>query len=214
MIVTLLETCTEASVVAQEALDKSNEALEKSYEADSKYDACVEATENANAVRAEIEAGGYIESLKELNNGGKFSTWVGTQAEYDAIENKTNNCLYIITDDAQADYVIEQGISNSWNYRKWANGDYECSIAFEIRLATRETAVGGSTFFFGTSDEYVFPVYFKNLPACTFSIDSAGYPVPTVHTLSRSSIKLWFLTKWSVDNEPAILSIMAKGRWK
>lgn len=99
VLISLLETCSEAGGVAQEALNKSNEALAISNEANAKYEACVEATENANAVREEIEAGGYIESLKELNEGGKFSFWVGTQAEYDAISEKVRNCFYIITDD-------------------------------------------------------------------------------------------------------------------
>ena len=136
VIVSLLETCQEASVVAQEALDKSSEA-------NAKYDACVEATananaaaDNANAVREEVEAGGFIESLKELNKGNKFSTWVGTQEEYDAIENKDPNCLYIIKDaEVPADYIIEQDLvevsqtlSNgenalvTWHYCKWKSG--------------------------------------------------------------------------------------------
>ena len=99
VLVSLLGTCASASEAAQEALDKSNEALKKSSEANSKYDACVEATNNANAVREEIEAGGYIESLKELNQGGKFSFWVGTQAKYDALTEKQPNTLYLISDD-------------------------------------------------------------------------------------------------------------------
>lgn len=107
VLVQLLETCNEAGSVAQEALDKSNEALEKSAEADAKYEACVEATENANAVREEIEAGGYIESLKELNEGKKFSFWVGTQAKYDAIEKKQGNTLHLITDDTTEDDINE-----------------------------------------------------------------------------------------------------------
>ena len=150
VIVSLLETCTEASVAAQEALDKSNEA-------NAKYEACVEATnsankaaDNANAVRQGIEEGGFIESLKELNNGSKFSFWVGTQAEYDAIEQKADNCFYLITDDntvtdiktktdAISDYIVETGTYNpilyefdgetqkgtsgaTWLYRKWASG--------------------------------------------------------------------------------------------
>jgi hypothetical protein len=94
----VLVALMDAATVAQEALDKSNEA-------NAKYDACVEATANANAVRAEIEAGGYIESLKEIHNGSKFRVWVGTQEEYDALEEKPNNTFCIITDDATTAYI-------------------------------------------------------------------------------------------------------------
>lgn len=145
VLVSLLETCSEASAVAQEALEKSNEA-------NAKYEACVEATEaaneaanNANAVREEVEAGGYIESLKELNNGNMFRFWVGTQEEYDALESKYPHCLYIKTDDDMADYVIEEGIWDNldnnnkkinWNYRKWKSGVAECWCSFDADITS------------------------------------------------------------------------------
>lgn len=49
--------------------------------------------------REELVTGGYIETLKEQNTGGKFSIWVGTKAEYDAIAIKEVDRLYIINDD-------------------------------------------------------------------------------------------------------------------
>lgn len=141
----VLVALLEASEVAQEALDKSNEA-------NSKYDACVEATEAAKeatetlvATHDEFVSGGYVEALKELNVGGKFTFWIGTQAEYDTLANKKTNCLYMISDDStlteleNRDYIVKQGIHTSkkimggqevgnveFYYRKWANG--RCDI--------------------------------------------------------------------------------------
>ena len=124
VLVSMLETCQEASAIAEEALDKSNEA-------NSKYDACVEATENANqaaqnanGVRAEIEAGGFIESLKEQNVGEKFTVWVGTQAEYDAIATKDSNCLYIIEDKISSDEGIEDIVKDYINSLVMADEKY------------------------------------------------------------------------------------------
>lgn len=108
VLVSLLETCSEANANAEEALGKSNEALRKSAEADSKYDACVEATENANNVLQDIQAGGYIESLKELNKGSKFSTWIGTKAEYESLPEIIPNCLYILTDETSSEEILAQ----------------------------------------------------------------------------------------------------------
>lgn len=95
----VLVALLEASEVAQEALDKSNEA-------NSKYDACVEATEAAvqatNTLvltHEEFVSGGYVEALKETNDGNKFSFWVGTTEEYNALPEKVNNCFYILTDE-------------------------------------------------------------------------------------------------------------------
>ncbi len=42
---------------------------------------------------------GFITKIKELNNGNAVTFWAGTQAQYNAIETKDVNCLYIITDD-------------------------------------------------------------------------------------------------------------------
>lgn len=85
VLVQLLETCSEAGAVAEEALQKSNEA-------NSKYDACVEATERANQA-----ASGVI--TIEQNNQTSLQFWVGSQEEYDALENKEAGCFYIISDD-------------------------------------------------------------------------------------------------------------------
>ena len=116
VLVTLLETCQEASALAEDALQKSNEA-------NSKYDACVEATENANAAAEELESikeelaeGGYVTGLKESNEGKAFKVWSGTQADYDALEVKPQNTLMLVEDDdtfekLSLDYTIEQDVN-------------------------------------------------------------------------------------------------------
>ena len=103
----VLVALMDAAEVAQEALDKSNEALRLVAD-------CEEATENANAVREEIEAGGYVESLKELNGGGKFSFWVGTSAEYNSIQDKIPNCFYIVTDDPTNNKILQSVDDTGW----------------------------------------------------------------------------------------------------
>lgn len=43
---------------------------------------------------------GVLTKVKETNNGGHITFWVGTQAQYNALQGNTvQNCLYIITDD-------------------------------------------------------------------------------------------------------------------
>lgn len=42
---------------------------------------------------------GFITKIKETNSGSYVTFWVGTQAQYNALENKAQNCMYIITDD-------------------------------------------------------------------------------------------------------------------
>ena len=102
---------------AQKATEEVREAAEDAREA----------ADNVANLHENLIAGGYIESLKEMNQGLKFSTWIGTQEEYSELTEKENNRLYIITNEIpQADYIIEQGISGVWTYRKWASGIAEC----------------------------------------------------------------------------------------
>ena len=56
----------------------------------------------------QLLTGGYVEALKEKNEGGKFSFWVGTTAEYNAIPEKVRNCFYILTDDMSRNEIIAQ----------------------------------------------------------------------------------------------------------
>lgn len=44
------------------------------------------------------EDAAFITKVKEMNAGGMVTFWVGTQAQYNALESIEKNCLYIITD--------------------------------------------------------------------------------------------------------------------
>ena len=107
----------EAALVTIELKDEmqgiANEAKTATQEANKAADDANQAAINANAVREEVEAGGYIESLKEMNEGEKFSFWVGTQAEYDADPDKlTENRLHIITDEDNIDKILDRLTQN------------------------------------------------------------------------------------------------------
>lgn len=45
---------------------------------------------------------GFVTKVKETNGGSYVQLWVGTQAQYNALQRVENNCLYIITDDTSA----------------------------------------------------------------------------------------------------------------
>lgn len=85
--------------------------------------------------------------VREINNNKRLDFWVGTQAEYDALTQKADNCFYIITDDApEVDYIMENALAVEanpltptiyWTYRKMANGLVEIwgtSEAFKLSL--------------------------------------------------------------------------------
>ena len=65
-----------------------------------------EAKDIAQSVRDDANNGMFDASkIKEINEGGYVTFWVGTQAQYDALETIDSFCLYIITDDATKDDI-------------------------------------------------------------------------------------------------------------
>lgn len=62
--------------------------------------AIMQALENGSVGNCDT---GFVTKIKEQNSGGCITFWVGTQAQYNGIEAKANNCVYIITDDTSTE---------------------------------------------------------------------------------------------------------------
>lgn len=60
---------------------------------------------------------GFVTTLKEGNKNNALSFWVGTTAEYNAIDPKVENCFYILTDDTELE-DLEAAIRNVSNVLK------------------------------------------------------------------------------------------------
>lgn len=55
---------------------------------------------------------------------------------------RTSNSGQLNGEGGETGYVVEQGTSNGWNYRKWNNGYAECWATMEISSKACNTAVG------------------------------------------------------------------------
>mgnify|MGYP000011353296 FL=1 len=82
---------------------------------------------------------GFITKIKEQNKNAGLMFWVGNQAEYNALESKRNNCLYIITDDRKNE-SIELIWLNLGELNDIADGAMQCvyesndSISFDVNF--------------------------------------------------------------------------------
>lgn len=111
-------------------------------------------------------------------------------------------------------YIVSQGQSGKWYYRKWSNGDAECWATIDTTITTTENNEAGIALYLGSSETWSFPKnIFKGSPACTYDTYAAGYPMTVIHTLTKDEVRLRYLTKWAVSGN-AKVSIIAKGRWK
>ena len=48
---------------------------------------------------------GFVQTIKEQNHGNGLKFWVGTTAEYNALQTHDDDCFYILTDDVELDDI-------------------------------------------------------------------------------------------------------------
>ena len=72
------------------------------------------------------------------------------------------------------DFVVEQGTSGIWSYRKWNNGNMECWCAYtnSIAVSTASASYGG--YRSGQLSIPTFPVTFTNAPVVIATVGSSG----------------------------------------
>ena len=203
-----LEDCEKATTNATKATNSCTEATEN----------CILATADAEAVRQEVEAGGFIESLKEINKGKTFKTWVGTEEEYNEQTNNgteyEQNCLYITDDAPIADYIVERSTSSigvdGWYWEKWKSGKMECwGRKMSITISSWDNAY--------VSLNEKLPVTFTSHPTCLCSAFQVGafrsYLTLSTATENTFSGYMWCSAPPS-DAQPCWFNIHMIGRWK
>lgn len=91
---------------------------------------------------------GFITKIKEKNGGKCVTFWVGTQAQYNAIESKEQNCMYIITDDTLGNdlknlVTVKHEHSDGMLVRWFSDGFAECWVNYRIPNVTTPHEKGG-----------------------------------------------------------------------
>lgn len=104
-----------------------------------------------------------------------------TQAQYDAeVEGGTidENALYLTpsesTPSVMADYIVEQGTSGIWTYRKWNSGVAECWGTTATRSITSWSAWGGIYIAapYNTQDSYPSGLFIST-PNCQATLNTS-----------------------------------------
>lgn len=94
---------------------------------------------------------GFITTIKEQNRGNAITLWKGTQAEYNAIVEKSDDCFYIITDDTFKEDVnaaiVAQNKEIENVYKYVGEKDFEVKItAYSAKPKNSEHATSDKTF--------------------------------------------------------------------
>lgn len=142
---------------------------------------------------------------------------------------RTSNSGQLSGDGGETDYVVEQGTSENWNYRKWNSGLAECWAAFQV-ASVAVTGAWGSLFYGSiftaaeAKQKLAYPFAFTSAPCvqagishtatgagdCWMSTDygkKAGAPEQYAppYSLVRA-------TSGTITN--AVISYCARGKWK
>ncbi len=70
----------------------------------------------------------------------------------------------------EKDFIVEQGVSGMWTYRKWNSGIAECWGSFPQTVLVTSVWDSGNVMKFGLGQAVSFPFAFASVPNCTMSL--------------------------------------------
>ena len=118
----------------------------------------------------------------------------------------------------EKDFIVEQGVSGMWTYRKWNSGIAECWGNSSQEIDLDNYWDGQSLHVFGTGHAETYPFPFMAPPICQFR--DVGYDGMTILVLRASGSETMTPTPGLVKPAPVqdgwhiIVSFYAVGRWK
>lgn len=113
-----------------------------------------------------------------------------------------------------ADFVVEQGTSGIWTYRKWNSGIAECWGQSPQNITT--TLSGNGYYAYGYTNYIQFPNGFflsNTKPIVSVTNYGGGYLRAAIKEIGQSSVQFYITTEWAGTWDTSFW-IRAIGRWK
>lgn len=114
------------------------------------------------------------------------------------------------------DFVVEQGTSGIWTYRKWSSGIAECWCAVADTVTYEGATLGGYLYYTG---QYTYPFNFIQAPTVSYNATfTTGYfaiigDEGTSGTSGFGRVRI-FSNKGDLQGASVLVRIHAIGRWK
>lgn len=119
-----------------------------------------------------------------------------------------------IKGDTISDFIIEQGTSGIWTYRKWASGVAECWCETLVRVTTTldehyNRAYGPTEYIHFPDNFFIIP----STPCVTWGHYNNAYLRTNIDQVRQSEINFYAISDWAIDMNVTFW-IRAIGKWK
>lgn len=119
----------------------------------------------------------------------------------------------VMSGEAVKDFIVEQGTSGNWEYRKWASGKAECWGRFSVDA---DVNIPWGSLYIARINEIAFPITFSATPICvyggtggtTLMIANNGNATPT------STQPIVLIRPSVTEKTTYLIQFVAYGRWK
>lgn len=163
----------------------------------------------------DVQTGNYMYLIRKITNlDGNI--WVQYVRKEGADWHYTSWRMIIDTGSCR-DYVIEQGISNDWNYVKWNNGKSEAWRKVELGDVPLTTSLAGGVY---SNTSYngrgvTLPSgLFTTIPLAFANVYSNGYTHCQVASATNTQVVYRLWSPYSATISGVIVSLYVVGRWK
>ena len=113
-------------------------------------------------------------------------------------------------------FVVDQGTSGIWNYRKWSDGTAECWGAYSATITAYASGVFGSGYGFQAAVNFPTGLFVNAVPIVSYTA-KVGNNFALTGTLT-DAFSVNTVTVYAVStiggSQVTVWHIMAKGRWK
>ena len=120
-----------------------------------------------------------------------------------------------ILEAVSVDYIVEQGTSGQWTYRKWNSGIAECWIKYDVSVGVTTSSAQYGGYRSDSISVPSFPFTFTAVPSLTISI-SGGSQGSWVNnaTATATGCSFYLSSGASQSARTRNMSVQVMGKWK
>ena len=157
-----------------------------------------------------------MNEIKTVVNNNDNTTTTNTNAIGTLTDLSTTNKDNLVNaiNELSVDYIVEQGTSGIWSYRKWNSGVSECWTTSLVDSGTHNMSKNGNIYVSSTHS-YNFPTdLFINVPILSANVQQGGgmWAKATGSTTATTAV-IAFLRS-NDDGGSITFNMEAKGQWK